>query len=134
MDEKIIALFKTYDSYWNQRNADAYCGLFTEDASAIFFTLNGEKMEMPSRKDIHSFYVPRFKDMETRPGVRHNTHITRIQHLNDQVILIDGDAHIAEHQDFELTRLRNWAVSFVIIKTTNDWHIASLRACERPIS
>jgi hypothetical protein len=132
MNNILTDLFTSYDAYWNQRDADSYCSLFTTDASAFFFLLNGDKTELNNHGEIHTFYTNSFQNLAGRTGVHHATGIQRVQPVTDAIFIADGEAIITETRDYETTPLRRWAVSFTLVQTSVGLRIASLRACERP--
>lgn len=135
MDNEIINFFQTYDGFWNQRATEAYCNLFLEETSAMFFALNGTKTELNGRGDLLEFYIAQFQKLESQPSIQHNTQITRTQLVSPSMALADGEALITgNNAEGQNAILRKWAVSFVLQKTDAGWRILSLRASDRPLS
>ena len=136
MDEEITELFKRYDHAWNERNTESYCNLFLEDATAIFFLLDGKKIELSGRQGLIDYYAPSFQSLRSRPGVQHHTQVAVTRTVSPQMALADGEAVITETspEKESPTTLRRWAVSFFLMKQDTDWGILSLRAFERPLT
>lgn len=135
MDNEIVNFFQIYDGYWNQRETEAYCNLFLEDTTAMFFALNGTQTELNGRGELLEFYIAQFQKLESQPSIQHNTQITRTQIVSASMALADGEALITgNNADGNHAVLRKWAVSFVLQKTDAGWRILSLRASDRPLT
>ncbi len=135
MDIHFSDFFASYDAAWNQRDAEAFTGHFTEDASAIFFMLDGKKNTLNSRAEMLAFYVPSFQSLLSRPTVTHKTEIDRTQNLTPDLMLVDGEALITEQNaEGKSSPIRKWAVSFLLTKTITGWKVFSLRASDRPLT
>ena len=135
MDIQLSAFFASYDSAWNQRDAEAFTGHFLENASAIFFMLDGKKSALNSRAEMLTFYIPSFQSLQARPTVAHKTEIDRTQNITPDLMLVDGDALITEQNaEGQNAVVRKWAVSFLLTKTELGWKVFSLRASDRPLT
>ena len=134
MDTEITDLFKTYDAFWNQRATESYCALFLEEATALFFMLDGNKTELNGRAELLEFYIAQFQKLQSQPSIQHNTNITRTQIASPQLALADGEAVITgENAEGTIAVRRKWAVAFVLQKTDAGWRILSLRAYDLPL-
>ena len=136
MNKEITELLADYDNAWNARDAVTYSNLFLEDATAIFFTLDGNKIELLNRTAILDFYIPQFQGLAARPNVHHHTQITRTQQISNGLLNADGDAIITDvkAETGETVTLRKWAVVFTLVNKEKQWRIFSLRAFERPLT
>ena len=135
MNTEIVNFFQTYDGFWNQRETEAYCNLFLEETTAMFFALNGTKTELNGRGELLEFYIAQFQKLESQPSIQHNTQIARTQIVSPSMALADGEALITgNNAEGQNAILRKWAVSFVLQQTEAGWRILSLRASDRPLS
>jgi ketosteroid isomerase-like protein len=135
MDTQITSFFQSYDGFWNQRETEAYCNLFLEETTAMFFALNGTQTELNRRGELLEFYIAQFQKLESQPSIQHNTQITRTQIVSPSMALADGEALITgNNAEGQNAILRKWAVAFVLQQTDAGWRILSLRASDRPLA
>jgi len=132
----VARLLTEYDDTWNERDALKYSNFFLEDATVIFFMLDGNKIELFDRESIRDLYTLRFQELQGKQGIHHNTQVLRIQNITTDTMNVDGETIISDKKSStrETVTLRKWAVFFTLSNKENILRIFSLRAFERPMT
>lgn len=136
MKRDVARLLTEYDDTWNERDALKYSNFFLEDATVIFFMLDGNKIELFDRESIRDMYTLRFQELQGKQGIHHNTQVLRIQNITTDTMNVDGETIISDKKSStrETVTLRKWAVFFTLSNKENILRIFSLRAFERPMT
>lgn len=136
MKRDVARLLTEYDDTWNERDALKYSNFFLEDATVIFFMLDGNKIELFDRESIRDMYTQRFQELQGKQGIHHNTQVLRIQNITTDTMNVDGETIISDKKSDtrETVTLRKWAVFFTLSNNENILRIFSLRAFERPMT
>jgi uncharacterized protein (TIGR02246 family) len=131
MASQIRTLWALIDHSWNQRDAEQFCRLFTEDAS-LEFIATGPSLQ--GRAAIRRHFADQFPPYA--PHARHATHVRAIHDIAAGVVAVDADVGILGNGSAgEATRvLRKFVVSAVMLRTSAGWELRWMRVFPQTVS
>ncbi len=128
----IRTLWSEIDHSWNQRDAEQFCRLFTEDASLEFVATGPYLGGRPAIRRHFADQFPRYA-----AHARHATHVRAIHNIASGVIAVDASVDILGNGpggDAARVVLRKFVVSAVMLRTSAGWEIRWMRVFPQAVS
>lgn len=131
-DSAALRLFwSTVDASWNERDAEQFSELFTEDGRFAFVDLG---TSLDGREAIHESFAGRFPGFA--PELRHLTSVHGVEQIAPGVCAVDGEVEILRTDpagEAVPTVLRRFEIFAVMLQAPEGWKIRVLRAYPLPI-
>jgi uncharacterized protein (TIGR02246 family) len=118
--EKVAAAYKALLSAWNQRSADGFAALFTEDGTAVGF----DGSQMNGRAEIETTLGGIFQNQPTATYV---SQIREVRAVADGVVLLRAVVGMVPPGAFEIIPGVNAIQSVVFVQQGEDLKIALLQ-------
>lgn len=120
------ALWSTLDGSWNERDAERFSDVFTEDASLEFVN---RAPALEGRAAILRHFAEQFPTFP--PDLRHQTSVLRVRPIASTALAIDGKVEILRVSAVSGENpalFRTFSIFAVMRETTQGWRIQMLRA------
>lgn len=115
--QQVVYLYQELLKSWNDRNADAYADLFTEDGNIIGF----DGSQGNGKKDVRDHLSEVFADHQTGTYV---SIVQEIRFLDDEVALLRAVAGMIPHGKSDINPAINTIQIMVAQKTESGFRIA----------
>jgi uncharacterized protein (TIGR02246 family) len=119
--DRVAAIYQALLSAWNQRRADAFAALFTEDGTAVGF----DGSQMNGRAEIETTLGGIFQNQPTATYV---SQIREVRTLADGVVLLRAVVGMVPPGAFEIIAGVNAIQSVVFVQQREDLKIALLQS------
>jgi len=110
------------DSYWNNRDAEGFSSMFTDDAD--FRLQNGHWVI--GRKAIKTYWSENVFSLMS-PSAKHTTIPSRIRFLSDSIVVGDGKLIISDLVNGEESILLDGEGTMILQKRNQEWLICGIR-------
>lgn len=128
--EHAAAVFQTLDARWNERDAEGFGRVFTEDVSFTFVD-RGEGFE--GRAALTDSFARRFPTFPAQ--LRHATQVRETRSIAPGVVAVDGEVEIlvqdTDGQD-EARLLRSFAIFALVEEEEDGCRIRLIRIWQHP--
>jgi uncharacterized protein (TIGR02246 family) len=129
-ESALRTFWSAIDVAWNERDAERFSELFTEDAS-LEFVDRGVSLE--PRTAIHEHFAERFPGFA--PDLRHLTTVRDSRVIAPDLRTLDGRVEILRIESDESTAptvLRTFSIFAVMARSEEGWRVRALRIYQLP--
>jgi uncharacterized protein (TIGR02246 family) len=130
VDEAAVrSVWSTLDARWNERDAEGFSGVFSEDVS---FKFVDQDQSLESREIVRQHFAERFPGFA--PDIRHLTTIRDVRSLTPDIRAVDGNVEILrdDPHDAKPVPLKTFAIFAVMVRQAERWSIRMIRIYELP--